>query len=70
MATITRRLVTYKELRALGVPYSRQHVDRLERAGQFPQRRRLGQARVVWELIEIEEWIDTRPRCHQLPRSD
>ena len=33
---IDRRLVSKKELSSLGIPYSFQHIARLEKAGQFP----------------------------------
>ena len=33
---------------------------RLEAAGQFPKRIRLGQNRVAWLLKEVEEWLDAR----------
>jgi len=42
------------------VQHSPQHIARLEKAGQFPKRIRLGQNRVAWLLIEIEDWIDER----------
>ena len=55
------KLITWKQLKnELGVPYSRQHVGRLEEAGQFPKRVRLGQARVAWVMDEIQAWIDQR----------
>ena len=55
MSIIKKRLVTFKELRDLfGIPYCRAHIDRLERAGQFPKRVRLGNCRIVWVVIEIE----------------
>jgi prophage regulatory protein len=62
MASITRRLVTYKELREFGIPWSRAHLQRLEDAGEFPQRIPLGRNRVVWEVVAIEEYIETRKR--------
>lgn len=38
------KLVSKKELKSLfGVPYSFQHIARLEMAGHFPQRTQLGQ---------------------------
>ena len=60
--TIERRLVTYRELKALGVPYSRQHLARLEKQTPpaFPKRVRLGACRVVWLLTEIEVWLQAR----------
>ena len=60
--TIERRLVTYRELKALGVPYSRQHLSRLEKQKPpaFPIRVRLGACRVAWILAEIEAWLQAR----------
>ena len=54
-----KQLIDKKELVKL-VKYSAQHIARLEKAGQFPKRIRLGQNRVAWLLIEIEDWIDER----------
>ena len=42
------------------VQHSPQHIARLEKAGQFPKRIRLGQNRVAWLLSEIDDWIDKR----------
>jgi prophage regulatory protein len=60
MSTVKKRLVTYKELRDYGIPYCRTHLDRLEDANEFPRRIPLGRCRVVWELAEIEEWVQSR----------
>lgn len=58
---MTQKLVTKKELRTIfGVPYSFAHIARLEAAGQFPQRVRLGACRVAWVSDEVEAWIDER----------
>jgi prophage regulatory protein len=46
--------------RLCGIPYSPQHIARLEAAGRFPKRIPLGQNRVAWLLSEIEEWLDAR----------
>jgi prophage regulatory protein len=46
---MTQKLVSKKELKSVyGVPYSFQHIARLEAAGQFPTRIRLGACRVAW----------------------
>lgn len=42
------------------VPYTRHHILRLEKAGQFPQRIQLGPNRVGWVLSEVEDWIRSR----------
>jgi prophage regulatory protein len=61
MASYQKQLVSKKELKTVcGIPYSAQHIARLEQAGQFPKRIRLGQNRVAWLLSEIEAWIDER----------
>ena len=58
---MTQKLVTKKELRSLfGVPYSFAHIARLEAAGQFPKRVRLGACRVAWLAEEVQSWIDER----------
>jgi prophage regulatory protein len=56
-----KQVVSKKELRTLcGIPYSGQHIARLEAAGRFPKRIKLGQNRVAWLLTEIEAWLDER----------
>jgi prophage regulatory protein len=58
---MNERLLTWSQLAAV-VPYSRQHIHRLEAAGQFPKRLQLGPNRVVWRQSEVEAWIDNRAR--------
>ena len=40
------------------VPYSASHLWRLERAGQFPRRIRLGGNRVAWLQSEVSAWVE------------
>jgi prophage regulatory protein len=55
------RLVDKKGLKTIyGIPYCPQHVARLEKAGEFPQRVQLGRCRVAWYCAEIEAWIASR----------
>jgi prophage regulatory protein len=62
--TKVRRLVTKKELRTIhGIPYCPAHIARLEKAGLFPKRLKLGACRVAWWEDEIEEWKASRPRA-------
>jgi len=56
------RIITQRELRLL-VPYTPQHILRLEKADKFPRRIRLGQNRIGWLLTDIEAWILSR-RAH------
>src|SRR5436853_1806194 len=58
---MTRKLVSKKDLKIVyGVPYCFAHIARLEAAGQFPKRVRLGACRVAWVAEEVEGWIDER----------
>jgi len=63
-----KQLICKKELTKL-VKYSPQHIARLEKAGQFPKRLRLGQNRVAWMLSEVEAWIDDRLAKRDLSNS-
>lgn len=44
----------------IGVSHSTQW--RLEKAGQFPARVKLGTGSVRWHLAEVEEWVRERER--------
>jgi prophage regulatory protein len=55
------RFVSKKELKTLcGIPYSHQHIARLEKAGKFPKRIQVGQCRVAWLFSEVEAWMNAR----------
>jgi prophage regulatory protein len=53
------RLINKAELRKI-VPYTPQHILRLEKRGLFPRRVQVGPNRVGWLLTEIEQWIAVR----------
>ncbi len=53
------RIIREQELRMI-VPYSSMHIWRLERAGRFPARIRLGPNRVGWSLREVSDWLDEK----------
>lgn len=52
-------LVRSSELTAI-VPYSMNHIRRLEHAGDFPRRVRIGANRVGWVLTEVQAWLQNR----------
>ncbi len=64
------RILSKRQLREL-VLYSPQHIARLEKAGKFPKRVKLGQARVGWIESEVLDWlqerIDSRDETHDTP---
>jgi prophage regulatory protein len=53
------RIISKKELRQM-VPFTPQHILRLEKEGKFPRRIRLGERRVGWRLSDIEAWLEAR----------
>jgi prophage regulatory protein len=51
---------------------SRMTIYRMEKAGDFPSRRRLGTNSVAWVESDVNTWIETRPlisrtSCRELP---
>ena len=42
------------------IPYSQNHIRRLEAQGDFPKRIRIGANRVAWLRDEVEKWIEER----------
>jgi len=63
MKMLSKRQVTERVL------YSPQHIARLEKAGLFPLRVRLGRSRVGWVETEIEDWLQRRLDARQLSQS-
>jgi prophage regulatory protein len=49
------RLIFYDGLKAKGVPYSKPHLWRLEKAGKFPRRVPVGAGRYAYVESEIDE---------------
>lgn len=42
------------------VPYSPNHIRRLEAVGKFPKRVQIGANRVGWVRAEVEQWLNDR----------
>ncbi len=53
------RLLSKRQLKEL-VLYSPQHIARLEKAGEFPKRVKLGNNRVGWIEQEVLDWLQIR----------
>ncbi len=60
------RLLSKKQVKER-VVYSFAHIDRLERAGLFPLRVRLGNGRCGWVEQEIEDWIQAKMALRRAP---
>jgi prophage regulatory protein len=55
------RLLTWRQLKEVfGIPYSREHVRRLEKAGKFPPRLCLSPQKVAWLKGDILAWLQAR----------
>ena len=52
----TLRVISWRELSEM-IPFTRQHILRLEKAGKFPRRIQIGARRVGWLYTEIETWV-------------
>ncbi|MGQ9370395.1 helix-turn-helix transcriptional regulator [Azospirillum sp. ST 5-10] len=48
------------------VGYCRMHIARLEHAGKFPRRIRLGERAVGWIEEEVDAWIEQRARARDV----
>lgn len=53
------RMLSKRQLKEL-VLYTPQHIARLEAAGKFPKRVRLGPNRVGWVEDEVLDWLQRR----------
>ena len=56
---VLKRMLSKRQVKEL-VLYSPQHIARLEAAGQFPKRVKLGVNRVGWLEEEVQEWLQSR----------
>ena len=57
------RIITFKELKTLkGIPFSREHIRRLEADGKFPKRVRLAPGGDYYGYVEkeIDEYLFAR----------
>jgi prophage regulatory protein len=60
------RILSKRQVKEL-VLYSPQHIARLEAAGQFPKRVRLGTNRVGWVEDEVLGWLRERIDRREVP---
>lgn len=63
---IVMRILSKRQLKEL-VLYSPQHIARLEKAGKFPKRVKLGPNRVGWVEQEVLDWLQTRLDGREIP---
>ena len=56
------KLLTWNQVDDL-TPFSRVHLWRLIKAGQFPAPLQVGKRRVAFRESEINAWLDAKPRA-------
>lgn len=54
------QFLSMKEVCAL-TGYSRTHIYRMERAGEFIRRRKMGLSKIGFLRVEFEAWVRSRP---------
>lgn len=52
------RLISHDDLKSRGIPYSKVHLWRLERAGKFPKRVPIGAGRYAYVASEIDAYVE------------
>lgn len=63
------RILRWKALKFY-VPYSRWHIARLERSGQFPQRVRIGPGCSGWLETEVQAWLSEKVERRSNPTNE
>lgn len=64
-----RRTIRRHELRLI-VPLAETTIYEMERRGEFPRRFRLTARCVVWDLEEVEGWIEVRKQASWSAKAD
>jgi prophage regulatory protein len=54
------KFIRYQQLKDRGIPWTRVHLGRLVRAGEFPQPVNLGGQTIAWVEAEIDAWAADR----------
>ncbi len=65
-----RPIVVKKDVAAMIVALSESTIDNLEKAGDFPKRRKISTSSVGYLVRELEEWAESRPVSDLLPAPD
>jgi prophage regulatory protein len=53
-------ILSFEELKPRGVPFSKPHLNRMIRAGDFPRPVKLGPLTNGWLEEEIDQWLAAR----------
>ncbi|MBZ7458440.1 AlpA family phage regulatory protein [Klebsiella michiganensis] len=64
---VSKILISKKQLLAM-IPVSERTIYNFEKQGKFPRRIALSSRKVVWDLAEVEAWIDKCKNSGSAPR--
>ncbi|AMS23659.1 DNA-binding protein [Pseudomonas synxantha] len=67
MHSSIKKLIDKKTLLAM-IPLCERTIYNFEMKGKFPRRIAVSSRKVVWDLAEVEEWIDTCRESGPAPR--
>ena len=60
-------LITYPQLKELfGIPYTPQHILRLQKQGRFPLRRKSGNFN-FWLYDDVKRWVESLQAVESAP---
>ena len=57
---LSQKFLSVAQLRERGIPFSKVHLWRLERAQKFPVRVHLSERCIAWDESEIVAWLAQR----------
>lgn len=57
---MSKKVYLFPDLARIGIGWTRQYVYRLEAAGRFPRRFKLGDRQVAWSAEEVDRWLAER----------
>lgn len=64
------KLLSFNELKTLGVKYSKSHLYYLMSRGLFPKPLNLSANTVAWIREDIENWVNEKIALHQAKQSE
>jgi prophage regulatory protein len=54
------KVLSFRDLRDKGIPFTRQHIHKLVQRGEFPRPVKIGDKTNAWDEPEIDEYLKNR----------
>jgi len=54
------KFLRFEDLQSYGITWTRAHLDRLQKAGKFPKKIKIGANTAVYLQSEIIAWVEAR----------